>query len=716
MRIRTVAPVALLTLAATPLAAQGSEPPAEKTAAQPPAADAKPAADTTYDEVIVTAEARDRRQIDRRSYVIKDTPAAETKTATEVLRDLPSVSVDGAGRLRLLNNGNVRILIDGRTVPDPQGFLRNLTGNEIARVEVVTNPSAAFASDGTAGVINVILRKTYRPGIAGTASGSVDSLGGGGFSLTPSWTDGPWTLSTSPRLGFNRSRSDYVAAFIPIGPDPTGINNRIDTAETRGRSLFFANRTQLGYKLNERRSVTGSLSFATGDNDTRRVTDVVARGGEFAPFSQRNDTAGRFDSISGALEYRANGRLPSQSLTAATTVSWYRFGSGNTFLDRRPGGAVGTLFSSNAGEGATVESKIDYTTPRGKADRLSVGAQFEGNRATFADRSFGTPLIGPARNLVAVYGGNYLEGAAYATYQTDLGKLKVLPGLRVQSRRYLLDGPGDDGPRRTDLFPSLHLEHPVVKGVDVNLSYSRRVDWLGVAALVPLLRFSTPTSAFIGNPRLDPSFTDAVEAKLAYAGKVHNATITLFERTTHRIQENATLVRPDGVLLLTTINTGDRIERGAEVAAQGRIMPRLRYNISGNLAAVDRPVIGGTRRATDSQYGGKAQLSYAEPRAAAPGFDQIEAIVEYVGPTRAFQSETDGFVTTNLTWTHRFTPRLSSVLNAQNVLGSPVYRSTSRLPNLLFTSRSTSAAPVIRLSLTRALGKPPAQPPRRPAG
>lgn len=141
-------------------------PPAAAPAAAPVAA-AKPAEEVQSDEVLVVAERGPNVAIDRKSFTVKQGPAAEIADGMDVMRDLPSVTVDAAGKIELLGNANVKILIDGRPVPDALSVLRAMNAAQILKVEVITNPSAQFPADGTAGIINVVTRRSSRDGLGG---------------------------------------------------------------------------------------------------------------------------------------------------------------------------------------------------------------------------------------------------------------------------------------------------------------------------------------------------------------------------------------------------------------------------------------------------------------------------------------------------------------------------------------------------------------------
>src|SRR3569623_1443420 len=145
-------------------------------AQEPPASGPVPAAKPpkTVGEVVVTGQAPAvQTSIDRRSYSVSGDLQAQTGSISDALRNVPSVEVDVQGNVSLRGDPNVTILVDGKPSSLFQGdnkaqALQSLPADSIERVEVITNPSAEFRADGTAGVINLISKKAKGVGRTGS--------------------------------------------------------------------------------------------------------------------------------------------------------------------------------------------------------------------------------------------------------------------------------------------------------------------------------------------------------------------------------------------------------------------------------------------------------------------------------------------------------------------------------------------------------------------
>ncbi len=222
-RMMLCAGVALGVLApATPASAQGhgSAAPATPPPAPRPAPDAPSAAEPRpgQDDIVVTAPSQ-QSSIDRQTYLVRDTAEARSTTTSDILARIPSVEVQTDGNVRLVGAGQATILIDGRRVADPQTQLRNMTGAQIERIEVLTNPGAQFPAQGTGGVVNIVTRRNAQNGLGGSATASAGSYGIYDLRVSPTYGAGNWTFTGNAGHGRfeKRSRLRARALFAAAG-------------------------------------------------------------------------------------------------------------------------------------------------------------------------------------------------------------------------------------------------------------------------------------------------------------------------------------------------------------------------------------------------------------------------------------------------------------------------------------------------------------------
>jgi len=182
--------------------------------AQAPAKPAKPAdAPTAVEGVTVTSDSTAMRtSIDRRSYSVANDLSAKTGSIADALRNIPSVEVDVQGNVSLRGDPNVTIMIDGKPSSMFNGdgkadALQQLPADQIDRVEVMTNPSAAYRPDGTAGIINLITKQTRKPGATGSVKLNIGPNGRYSTGVSGNRVKGKLTLSGDASYRYDRQES-----------------------------------------------------------------------------------------------------------------------------------------------------------------------------------------------------------------------------------------------------------------------------------------------------------------------------------------------------------------------------------------------------------------------------------------------------------------------------------------------------------------------------
>ena len=173
-----------------------------------------------------------------------------SKSAADVLRDLPSVRVDRDGAVSLRGSENVKVHVNGKPVPlSGQAlvqYMRSLSAQNIARVEVNTNPSARYDPEGTAGIINIVLNRTRSAGWSGGLSASGGTNADASASGNLGYQNGPWTLHGS--YSYDRSAMDAVQILRRRGLEPSTmrLDQSTDMEALRQGHSFTA---QVDYQL-----------------------------------------------------------------------------------------------------------------------------------------------------------------------------------------------------------------------------------------------------------------------------------------------------------------------------------------------------------------------------------------------------------------------------------------------------------------------------------
>jgi len=666
------------------------------------------------DVIVVRAQSEQRTSIDRETYVVRDTAQARTSNALDILGRIPSVTVQPDNSVQLLGTTGVTVLVDGRPSPNPN-VLRDLQGSEIARIEVVSNPSAQFSASGTGGIINIITRRDARGGLRGSVTASVGRYGSYEARVAPTWSSGNWTITGNLGVTRNGTETEAIRERINLNP-ASPIPDTVETQELEGRFRFANANTQITYRLSDKKTITlsGGLITAEARNDIE--SDLLITPGPGTPINQL--TTNRFDYNGNniALEYRAEGRRPAELLTAS--IQQFTFSPNS----RSTSDFDGRIFQSRLDTDARIRNfKIDYVRPLGTGWRLLTGGTLNhGYDFSRSEQSGELPFGGTLPPTIAIVEGSIFETAAYASLQFPLFGGTVLAGLRGENRDYELIDPVL-GTERSEffLFPSASYERRVAEWLTANLSYSRRIAWPQIPQLSPVLRFQDATSAFMGNPDLRPELTDAFEARLRGEVARQTVSLTMFHRRTDDLFSTFATLTPDGVLLTQPINVGERQDTGVSLAVQGTPLRGWSYNLNANLIdrRIDRDNFGFFGTVESSTYSATAVIDYRDGTDGQRGADRVTLSTTFSGPYDDGLVERAAFFRASATWSHAITDRLQSVLTVDDIFGTE-FETITLSNSVLARNRNFSDGPRVKFALTYSFGRRGQQPlpqPQAPA-
>jgi outer membrane receptor for ferrienterochelin and colicin len=437
-------------------------------------------------DIVVVAPAEESSSIDRTTYVVRDTPESRSASTLDLLTHVPFVEVTPNGQVRLLGTAGVTILIDGKKVADPATMLRNLQGSQIAKIEVITNPSAQFSAQGTGGIINIITRRAAAPGVGGSVTASGDSFGGVELKASPTWAHGRLSLSGSLDLnhgGTATNRNDDER--YRIGPGGALVPVVITRAVNRYDGDGGSGNLVISYKPTTKQTIS-LTGFAVGGHTRSSGTADIDFGSAPADsFRQVSHGTSRYNLEDITADYRREGSREGETLTASAKYYGYDWRSDDGFLTGDGVGAASGFESRSDAHHSALTFKLDYVRPFSKR-RLSVGGSLEQVRDDVFAREDGEPVPGgPPLAISSRVRGSWIEEGAYVTYQAQLLGGIVMPGLRLEGRRYSLANPAVSRLDRHDLFPTLHFERKLGKALTGDLSYSRRVQWPDIESLDP---------------------------------------------------------------------------------------------------------------------------------------------------------------------------------------------------------------------------------------
>lgn len=600
----------MLLLVGTALGASAGAAFAQSTPAPqaPPAApDAPPPADENgeveVEEVVVQGRASDvRTSIDSVSYSLADDLQATTGSLAEALRNIPSVEVDPDGNVSLRGDANVTILVDGRPSTQFNGPSRGqmvlqIPASQYARIEVMTNPSAAYSPEGGGGVINLISKpNAVRPGQTTTGSIRANVGDNGRYNIggNIAHVAGKTTLTADVGLrhdGFlqeiERLRTQFDA----------GSGQFLESRQSQhidGESDAVFLRMAAEHNLDDRTQLVAEVRHT----DVENLADGVdlfeadnAAGGLAVAY--RRDTSGGFSGQFSGATARVLRRFDDQGHEWTNEVRFDRnrftFGLDTVVDQQIPATPIFYEDLENQNRQNQLGVTSAYVRPLSDGGRLRLGYELQAFDLEL-DNSFAR---GPAPDNLTPdpivsneFHVDQAVHAVYATWEKPFSEaLSAQFGLRLEQANIDLDQVTTGIQSSNDYFrayPTLHLSYTIGEGETLRGSYSRRIQRPAPQMLNPFLTYQDNLNYQSGNPDLLPQETDSFEVMWQKRIQQTFYQATLYYRDTTDAFTPVTSVRPDGVFVTRPENLGSSRATGVELVANGALHPTLRYNASVN--------------------------------------------------------------------------------------------------------------------------------------
>ena len=535
---------------------------------------------------------------DRNAYRAKDVAPAAAN-ASEVLEAVPSVQVDGEGKVSLRGNENVAIQINGRPSPirGPQlaAYLKGLPANIVERIEVIPNPSAKYDPEGMAGILNIVLKADTDLGLSAGLSTSIAEMDRYNASGNVGYQSGPLSLMSNLGVysddreieGINdRERFDAGRSLL-------SVTNQDILGRTGGKGQNL--NTTVDYRFSPKTTLSNVLSVSRrhgGDEQTSRYTELDETRSPVDYYSRPRNTDSRGLMFDYTMALKRTMEPRKHELATEMRFNRSHDEDGSQFW-KQPLSSGGSPTSFPV-EGETnftdaitkqLTAQADYTKSFGPAYKLETG--YKGN-ARWLDRDFvvETDSLGEGTwtrsDMSNAFEFDETVHAAYGVLSRNAGKVQVQAGLRAEhaSRNFQLVDAAEEFPYDYgSLFPSGVLMYNPSEATQLKASYSRRIRRPGTQELNPFPSFFDLQNVFIGNPELNPEYTDAIELGLSRTGKLGSIQFSPFYRhTTDIIRVNintADTVNQREVTSISFENLATSNSWGADLNGSVRFGPKF---------------------------------------------------------------------------------------------------------------------------------------------
>ena len=606
-------------------------------------------------------------RLDKRVYNVAKNNLVRGGTVSDVLENVPSVSVDIDGNIELRGNNNVRILVDGK----PSGLiglggidaLTRLPAESIDKVEVITSPSARYQAEGTTGIINIILAKRFLKGLNGVfnlSAGKNETYDG---SANLNYRKGKFNFFTnsgySDRTNKGRALQDNV------------YKNPLESVDRYVEERFFDRRRQgfninmgLDYEMTEKTSLTLSYRTNERDGDDRTVNEQSQyQTDEILITNRYENEIDREDSNQFSVDFEHKINKQGHKLTATLQTEKNDESETSDINSFYQNGEP----SDDSEINTTIESQernlaqIDYVYPIDKNTQFEAGYRGTDNKRII---DFEVEIIDENdiattdENLSNVLDFEQEVHALYTQYGKKFNAFSFLAGLRFENTRVFVEQLESNTPVNNDsyngYFPTINLGYEISPTASITLGYNRRISRPRARMLNPFQSRSSKTSYFQGNPELDPSYSNGIDiGYLKQFKKVTLNTSVYYRKSTDAISRVAIVTDETvfvndietPVIRRLPINLGTVEQFGVEFNTSLRLIKGMRTNASVNFfRRIEEGNYQGTSYDIDNtSWSGNLRNSYLFPFAI-----QSQFSVRYRGPSESSFGISKGFLYTDL--------------------------------------------------------------------
>ena len=670
---------------------------------------------TKIDAVNVVADIpRVDYKIDKKVITLSQDMTAAGGTVAQALENTPSVEVDIEGNVSVRGSSNFKVLIDGKpSVIQGSEALQQIPASSVQSIEIITNPSAKYDPDGDAGIINLVMRKQKQQGVNGIINASAGTKN---------------KYSADFLLNMRREKVNFFLGgeysnnrFYNEGEGDQRVYG-IDTTITlfNDKGVFsrdgFSFKAGADYYLTDKSTVT--LQGSIGNRNFSRNFDATYH--EFTTPST-TDSFYISESISPhenqyynfSLDFRKEFENPQHELKASvyfsqaveveksqikeieTNSNWESLEL-NTSLNR----------SKTDVPEKNIRVQLDYVHPFKEGVKLEAGLQsrWDMDRGDYIFENWDYDRQAWINDITISNTLDYRDAiqSAYGTFTGKIQKFGYQAGLRAEyDNRYTNQITLDEAYRyeKMHFFPSFYITRELPKQMQLQLSYSRRIERPREWDLNPFKEFMNNQNARVGNPGLEPEFTNAFELNYQVPFKKNFISFETFYRySTNVISRWTSYDSINEIFIHTSRNEDNEYSAGAELMANMYFTPWWQINLSGNLFrySLTGEVDNITVTKSTFSWGTNTNMVFRLKWDA-----RIQLMGMYRGPSLSLQGERKGFFFINMAVRKDLlNKKLSLTLNVRDMLRTGKHSFVSEGNDFYTFREMRRESPVVSLSLS----------------
>lgn len=559
-------------------------------------------------EVTVTGQrATMKLEVDRKSFDVGQLISNAGQSASDVLDNVPSIEVDNDGNVSLRGNSSVEVWINGKasglTSDNRAQILQQLPAESIDRVEVIDNPSAKFSAEGSAGIINIVLKKDRKAGYYGSVQAGGDTRGGANTSFNVNYNSR--LIDSYLNIGY-RHRAN--TGHMESQQTSNAYNQTYDNdSKQRGNNFFTRAGVTLHATTKDDFSLSGMLMHGGGNSHsyTPYIYTAVANGLNNYQLDRINRSRTGMDMRYGEFNYRHSFNDKHFIDFTADLSSWKMNGD-NWYQDSTVVVGIDDVTYSYQYRPQYInnhrkELKLEYENQVTKNFKIEAGYNGNFSRENTPQESYmdNTSFDGTNASEDKLFFNRFIYKqdlhAFYTTLSYKFGALSLMGGLRgeywrVNTESYTWEQEHDaslrEQPFKRDyfqLFPSVFMSWQMTETQQLQLNYTRRLrrPWGGQLNSFRDTRDATTVS--FGNPYLTPEFSNSFSLNYLKQWNDHSLLVSAYYRpTTDVIQRISYKNKEDGLFYQTSMNVAKSVSTGLEMTVKNKLWRILDLTTSAN--------------------------------------------------------------------------------------------------------------------------------------
>ena len=455
-----------------------------------------------------------KMDVDKMSYNVAEDEDAKAYTVLDMLRKVPMVTVDGQDNITVNGSSSFKVYVDGLPnvmfSSNPSMVFKSMPATAVKSIEVVTNPGAKYDAEGAAGILNIVMNKQNPQaaqsmnGYNGTVRASVGNKQLGG-SVFINGQQGKFSYSANVMTSYNKPGNTITETEQVQENGAT----QLLTSENDLKTPFTMGNLTLGYQIDSMSvlNLTAQVNSMNIKTTGTSLTTLSGYGNDFS-YGSTTEMKNKRTSFSGSLDYQRffnQDHTKSLALTYQLNYSPAKTEMTNSFNVVSDYIDLTDRYSDNKNNTTSHTFQVDYTTPIGKGQTLSLGGKLQLHDATADSKYYLKGVYDPTSSSDYEYKNSILAG--YGEYAGNFNKLGVKAGLRYeytwQDVEYHLGNGEDFKKTYGTLVPTASLQYTLSQGSNLGLTYNMRISRPGITYLNPYVDKTNPIALTYGNPELD---------------------------------------------------------------------------------------------------------------------------------------------------------------------------------------------------------------------